>query len=150
MYKVIIVNNAQDLQRCFAIRKEVFVVEQNVPEDDEWDDRDAECTHFLAIVEREPHHSVGTARLCEFEDGNAKIQRVAVLASERKSGVGRLLMNAVENEALRRGFNEVFLSAQTHSIDFYQRLGYQAFGEVFDDAGIPHRNMAKNLGATDE
>lgn len=149
MYSVIIVNDARDLERCFSIRREVFVAEQRVPEADEWDGRDPECTHFLAIADDDMNQAVGTARFCVLEDGNAKVQRVAVVSTARQKGVGRLLMSAVEKEALRRGFDALSLSAQTHSIDFYQRLGYHAFGDIYDDAGIPHRNMKKHLGATD-
>lgn len=148
MASISIVSNAQDLQRCFAIRRAVFVQEQNVPEEEEWDGRDAECTHFLAFSDATVPEPVGTARLCEYEDGSAKIQRVAVLSHARRAGVGRLLMTAVEQEAVRRGFDAVHLSAQTTSIPFYERLGYLAFGDVFDDAGIPHRNMEKKVGAS--
>lgn len=150
MYNVRIVNNDQDLQNCFAIRNEVFVVEQNVPVSDEWDGRDAECIHFLAVADEDGAPPLGTARLCERADGTGKIQRVAVRAASRKSGVGRLLMDAVEREAARRGIGTVCLAAQTASIDFYARLGYHAFGDVFDDAGIPHRNMEKKLGVSND
>lgn len=147
MQRTFIVTKAQDLNRCFAIRTEVFVREQNVPEHEEWDGRDDECTHFLAVAEEEPFQALGTARFCEFEDGTAKIQRVAVLPEARMRGIGRQLMVAAEQEARRCGFETVHLSAQVPSIPFYERLGYVAYGDVFDDAGIPHRNMHKDLGS---
>ncbi|MDP2340605.1 MAG: GNAT family N-acetyltransferase [Deltaproteobacteria bacterium] len=136
------VENAAELARCLAIRQRVFVLEQGVPQDLELDDKDPECTHFLAS---EGDVDTGTARLLRLEGGKAKVQRVAVSANQRKSGVGRALMRALEAEAKAQGCVVVVLSSQVSAIPFYERLGYEAQGPVYDDAGIPHRDMSKQL-----
>ncbi len=122
-----------------AVRKAVFVVEQGVPEDLEIDEHDAVSVHFLARSgEGSP---VGTARLLS----SGRIGRVAVLAEWRRSGVGRALMEAAIAAAQARGMERLVLHAQVHSIPFYESLGFVAHGETFEEAGIPHRHMARHL-----
>lgn len=116
------------------IRRLVFIEEQRVPEEEEWDGLDPDCLHFLALHRGEP---VGTARL--LPDGH--IGRVAVLSRARGLGAGALLMRAAIDAARRHGHPSVELAAQTHALPFYARLGFEAFGDEFMDAGIPHRNM---------
>lgn len=147
MPHVRIIESGPDFAACLRIRRQVFIEEQGVPEADELDDRDPECVHFLALPSEESpvSEALGTARLLETDDGHAKAQRVAVLREARGRQVGRLLMDALEREAGRRGFTEVLLAAQRSAIPFYERLGYEAYGEEFDDAGIPHRMMRKPL-----
>ena len=132
----------EDLAACRELRRRVFVVEQCVDEADEWDGLDDACRHFLCLVDGEP---VGTARLRLLPDGVAKAQRVAVLRAKRRRGVGRALMTALEDAARAAGCGEVSLGAQLQALPFYQRLGYTAQGPVFDDAGIPHRYMSREL-----
>lgn len=116
------------------IRRIVFIEEQRVPQEEEWDGRDPECRHFLALHDGRP---VGTARL--LPDGH--IGRVAVLGEGRGLGIGAALMRAAIAAARREGHAAVELAAQTHALPFYARLGFEAFGPEFLDAGIPHRNM---------
>ena len=116
------------------IRRVVFIEEQRVPLEEEWDGRDPACRHFLALLEGRP---VGTARLLP----DAHIGRVAVLAEARGLGIGVALMHAAIEAARRQGHHAVELAAQTHALAFYERLGFEAFGDVFMDAGITHRNM---------
>lgn len=123
---------------CTQIRFRVFVEEQQVPVEEELDERDAECLHFLLRVDGVP---AGTARL--LPDGH--IGRVALLAPYRGTGLGRTLMQAVIDEARRRGHTTLALAAQTHAIDFYARLGFVVHGPEFLDAGIPHRDMTLSL-----
>jgi len=130
-----------DLEACRAIRRTVFIEEQNVTEEEEWDGLDATCIHFLAVDDR----PVGTARLLSSGAGTAKAQRVAVLASARRSGVGAALMAALEAEAARLGHTRILLGAQIRALPFYERQGYEAYGPEFDDAGIAHRMMRKPL-----
>ncbi|MBB3229354.1 GNAT family N-acetyltransferase [Halomonas stenophila] len=120
------------------IRRIVFIEEQAVPRDEEWDGRDPDCVHFLAWHDGV---AVGTARL--LPDGH--IGRVAVLEAARGLGIGVALMEAAIEAARRRGFAAVELAAQTHALAFYERLGFRAEGEVFLEAGIPHRNMVRRL-----
>jgi predicted GNAT family N-acyltransferase len=129
------------LEVCLAIRREVFVQGQEVPEELEIDGLDPECTHFLARVDGNP---VGTARLREVK-GEAKAERVAVLASWRGYGIGRRLMEATEGEARASGLPGMVLNAQVSVIPFYEGLGYRAEGEVFLEAAIDHRTMRKDL-----
>ena len=131
-----------ELERCLAIRREVFVEEQGVPIDEEMDAHDPACTHFLALSAGEV---VGTARLRVTGDGRVKAERVAVRRRLRGAGVGRALMRALEDEARGRGQRELVLNAQLPVVAFYERLGYRAEGPEFLEAGIPHRAMRKPL-----
>lgn len=128
--------------RCMALRQRVFVLEQHVPLELEVDGEDDHCVHFLAVA---GGVDVGTARLKALSALVAKAQRVAVDAAHRKHGVGRALMLALESAARARGHTSVVLSSQVSAIGFYERLGYVAHGDVYDDAGIPHRDMTKQL-----
>jgi predicted GNAT family N-acyltransferase len=120
------------------IRRRVFIEEQAVPADLEWDGEDAAAQHWLAWQDGAP---IGTVRL--LRDGH--IGRMAVLARGRGQGIGTALMRAVLDEASRNGRREVYLHAQTHALTFYERLGFVASGPEFSDAGIPHRTMRLTL-----
>lgn len=123
-----------DLRR---IREAVFIAEQAVPAELEWDDEDSEAVHFLAT---EGDYPIGTARL--LSDGH--IGRVSVLKDWRGLKVGEALMQAVINEAERRGQREQKLSAQVHASAFYERLGFQIEGDEYLEAGIPHVMMVRH------
>lgn len=137
------VEGDEDLARCRAIRREVFIDEQGVSEEEEWDGLDGECTHFLAMAGTRP---VGTARLRVTPEGEARAQRVAVLKTRRGRNIGRHLMEAMEQVAGEAGHAELVLEGQVQAIPFYEKIGYRAEGEEFLDAGIPHRLMRKALG----
>ncbi|WP_430382461.1 GNAT family N-acetyltransferase [Streptomyces sp. P10-4] len=137
---------------CFAVRKEVFVVEQGVAEDIEYDAYDAVAVHVLAV--REDGLPLGTGRLLHGEAAVAKtggdpsvgsLGRLAVSREARGLGVGAALVRALEDAARARGLTAVDLHAQTHALGFYERLGYAAYGPEFPDAGIPHRAMRRAL-----
>ena len=117
-----------------AIRKTVFIDEQHVPEELEWDGRDTECTHFLASFDSTP---VAAARLTP----EGQIGRMAVLKDFRGKGLGYQLLVAVIAQAKHAGHKQVFLHAQVSVIKFYQQHGFAAEGEIFIDAGIEHRSM---------
>jgi ElaA protein len=127
-----------DFAQCMTIRRVVFIGEQNVPEEEEIDDLDAGALHFLA---EQDGVALGTARVL-FKGAAAKITRVAVLREARGLGVGAALMTYIERAVPGRDF---VLDAQMHALAFYERLGYVAEGDVFMDAGIPHRHMRKRL-----
>ena len=133
------------VSEAISVRRSVFVDEQGVPEERELDGRDDESIHVLARDGDEP---VGAARLREYDDGTAKVKRVAVIASRRKEGIGRELMAVVESTAAAEGYEEVLLHAQVPVVAFYERLGYEVTSEEFEDAGIAHREMRKSLGAS--
>ncbi|GAA2192977.1 GNAT family N-acetyltransferase [Streptomyces bangladeshensis] len=141
-----------DRAACFAVRKEVFVVEQGVAEDIEYDAYDAVAVHVLAV--REDGLPLGTGRLLHGEAAVAKtggdpsvgsLGRLAVSRQARGLGVGAALVRALEDAARARGLTAVDLHAQTHALGFYERLGYAAYGPEFPDAGIPHRAMRRAL-----
>lgn len=125
-------------EHAAQIRRVVFIDEQQVPEEEEWDGLDSQCLHFLATLDGEP---VGTARL--LPDGH--IGRVAVLDRARGLGIGYQLMQAALQAARSDGHAQAVLSAQLHALAFYEQLGFVARGDVFMDAGIPHREMILSL-----
>lgn len=121
------------------IREQVFIREQHVPVALEWDGEDESAMHLLA--ENAAGQAIGTARL--LADGH--IGRVAVLKPWRHRGVGSALMRQMLQLAKSMGHGEVFLDAQLDAIGFYLGFGFVVEGEVFMDAGIPHRHMQRKL-----
>ncbi|MEV6023129.1 GNAT family N-acetyltransferase [Streptomyces sp. NPDC052036] len=147
-FEVRLAEDPADREACFAVRKEVFVREQGVPEDIEYDAYDADAVHVLAI--RQDGVPLGTGRLLYGEAAAAKnggdpsvgsLGRLAVTREARGLGVGAALVRAIEDAARARGLTAVDLHAQTHALGFYERLGYTAYGPEFPDAEIPHRAM---------
>ena len=118
-----------------AVRHAVFVVEQHVPEDLEWDEMDARSTHALAVLH--DGAPVGCGRL--LPDGY--IGRMAVLRPWRRHGVGAALLLTLVDLARERGHARAILNAQVTAVPFYARHGFVATGEAFDEAGIDHRVM---------
>ena len=117
------------------IRRKVFIEEQQVPEELEWDEFDASSSHLLAIDAQQ--NPIGCARL--LSDGH--IGRMAVLLDWRGNGVGNALLQHSVALARRRGYEHAILDAQCHAIPFYQRAGFIITSDQFIDAGIPHRTM---------
>ncbi len=126
-----------------AIRKAVFVDEQGIPADLEWDAADTTCVHALA--RNRLGLALATGRLLAHEPGTSKIGRMAVLPSQRGTGVGRQVLDALMAAAKARGDQSVLLYSQASAVPFYLRSGYQAEGEPFEEAGIPHLAMRKLL-----
>ena len=118
------------------IRESVFIAEQAVPPELEWDSDDASAVHFLAL---EGDFPIGTARLLS----NGHIGRVSVLRDWRGLKVGDALMRAVLTEAERLGLAEQTLSAQVHAAPFYERLGFEIVSSEYLEAGIPHVDMVR-------
>lgn len=125
-----------------VVRRKVFIEEQYVPEDLEWDEWDAHSLHVLALDG--DSHAIGTGRLLQEHD-MGHIGRMAVLREWRGQGVGAAILNALIAAARERGLTEVMLNAQTHALGFYARSGFVAEGDEFPDAGIPHRRMRLRL-----
>lgn len=131
-----------DLPDLRAVRDPVFIVEQAVPVELEWDELDPSSLHVLA---RDAHGAaIGTARLTT-QHG---IGRMAVLAPWRGRGVGKALLTYLIDAARKLGYPSVELHAQTHAIGFYERFGFVAFGPEYDEAGIAHRSMRLPLVST--
>ncbi|WP_246998444.1 GNAT family N-acetyltransferase [Halosolutus gelatinilyticus] len=142
MTEVRVVTTEEERADALAVRHEVFVEEQGVDEDLEYDEHEDDADHFVAYDGGDP---IGAARLREGEPGLGKVERVAVLRSRREEGVGRDLMVAVEKRARDRGLSALKLHSQTHAAEFYRELDYERRGEEFDEAGIPHVEMRKSL-----
>ncbi|MDX1633013.1 MAG: GNAT family N-acetyltransferase [Marinobacter sp.] len=120
------------------IRHQVFIEEQKVPEDLEWDDTDAIADHYVAVDQ--DNTAVAVARLYPSVTDTARIGRMAVLPSHRGRGVGEALLRHLVTEAAG-DFNDIALSAQERAIPFYQRSGFHVCSDPYDDAGIPHVDM---------
>lgn len=138
--EVRLVTTAAEMEAVRRVRRLVFIEQQAVPEELEWDEFDATACHFCLCVAGEV---VGTARLVLKAGGVGKIGRVAVLQECRGAGAGAALTRHVMAEARGLGCGELVLDAQVPVIPFYERLGFAAEGEEFMDAGIPHRHMRR-------
>ena len=121
------------------LRRQVFIIEQGVPQEEEWDGQDETAQHWLATDAA--GIAIGTARLLP----SGQIGRMAVLSDYRGTGIGATLLGAAVNHARHLGFTTVFLNAQTHALGFYQRAGFTADGAEFMEAGIPHYHMTQSL-----
>ena len=122
-----------------TVRQTVFVKEQKVPEELEWDDADERCYHVLATaVDGKP---IGTGRL----QLDCHIGRMAVVKAWRGRGVGSAILTLLIDFARKEGCEAVHLNAQTHALGFYARFGFTPVGGLFDEAGIPHQAMTLAL-----
>lgn len=143
------VTDPEQLRDCLAIRRKVFIEEQQIPEELEIDEFDHPDRAVHVLLYDDDGTPVATARFRPYHPGDAhtaKVQRVAVLAYLRGRGLGRRVMEAVEALAREDGFREVVLDAQLHAEPFYQKLGYRrASDDLFYDAGILHVRMRKSL-----
>ncbi|MGG0178914.1 GNAT family N-acetyltransferase [Gottfriedia acidiceleris] len=136
--------NEEELKIAFAIRKDIFVKEQGVPLDDEFDQYDklnGDCEHILVHYNEQP---VGTGRI-RFVDGVGKLERICILESFRKFGLGKNIIKALEEIAEEQGASQVKLHGQTHAEGFYKKLGYRTSSDVFIEDGIPHILMLKEI-----
>lgn len=130
---------AHDRAELRAVRDEVFIQEQRVPVEEEWDELDPACDHVLARDDR--GRAIGTGRLTP----ERKIGRMAVLADWRGHGVGAAMLQTLIDRARERGWAEVSLHAQVSAIGFYERHGFAVSGAQFTEAGIEHRPMRRTL-----
>lgn len=138
------ITSDEDLKRAFQIRKEVFVEEQGVPLEDEFDEFDnlnGSCEHILVYFEEQP---VGTGRV-RWVDEFGKLERICILKSYRKFGLGKEIITSLEKIAQEKGSIRAKLHGQTHAEGFYKKLGYQTSSSVFIEDGIPHLLMTKEI-----
>lgn len=142
--QIVRIKTEEQLELAFTIRKEVFVKEQEVPLEDEFDQFDhlnIGCEHIVIL---DSDKAVGTARLREVE-GVGKLERICVLKPFRKLGLGKIIVRELEEIAKEIGLKSVKLHGQTHAESFYVNLGYETVSDVFIEDGIPHVLMTKNL-----
>lgn len=134
-------DNPNIIRQAYALRKLVFVQEQQVPEEMELDEFDATALHGVAQIDGKV---VGVLRLL-VEDNKGHLGRLAVSKELRGQGIGQQLVILTEAKAKELNLSEIYFHAQTHAMPFYEKLGYQTRGEVFDEAGIEHIEMYKDL-----
>jgi predicted GNAT family N-acyltransferase len=125
-------------QEAYVIREKVFIQEQGVPEDMELDELDPTATHVLAY---KGPLCVGTGRLVHLDNHHAQIGRMAVLSTFRNRGIGKAMLNHLITLAQTEGVLSLVLHSQVSAIPFYAKLGFIADGPIYQEAGIPHRNM---------
>ena len=130
-----------------SLRTNVFVKEQGVPEDLEWDHLDEGASHAVAYDEAWPRDAtvIGTGRLIVDSPTTARIGRMAVETAIRRSGIGSAILSFLEEEAQALGIHRITLHAQDYVKDFYRHHGYREHGETFMEAGILHVEMQKAL-----
>ena len=131
-----------DLAAVYALRHEVFVLGQDVPEDMERDEFDDTCDHAVAVRDGQV---VATGRLLDPGTGTGTIGRMAVSEAARGTGLGAAVLRRLEERARERGLAAVELHAQVHAQGFYDRAGYTPFGDTYLEAGIEHVSMRKPL-----
>jgi len=138
MLEIIEVTYSEYREKIRKVRNKVFVEGQNVPENIEEDGKDDECYHVLLTRYDQP---IATGRM--EKDGH--VGRIAVLEEYRGMNFGTMIMNKLEDVAIRNGIKKLYLNSQSHAIPFYMKLGYEAVGDYFLEAGIEHKKMVKEL-----
>ena len=132
-------------QEAYLIRKQVFIEEQGVPEDMELDEHDPLAKHALAYQDG---LCVGTGRLVRLDNHHAQIGRMAVLSAYRNQDIGSAILSSLITLAQAEGVSTLVLHSQISATPFYTKFGFVAEGPIYDEAGIPHRNMILLLEKT--
>lgn len=139
--KCIIAKTQKHFYDQVIVRSEVFLIEQQVPIEEEIDILDSDAIQFIVYDDKLP---IGAARF-RIVDNKGKVERVCVIKTYRKSGVGKLIMTTIENYAKTQNINKLVLNAQLIAVPFYETLGYKKHGEIFLDANIEHIAMDKYI-----
>lgn len=137
MVKINQINTSEDLERAFTIREQVFVIEQNVAPEIEYDEFESGSIHYLALVDDK---AAGTARWRRTENG-IKLERFAVLEEYRGQKVGAALLSRALQDVIPLNPKKIYLHAQVQVIPFYEKFGFAAEGDEFIEADIRHRVM---------
>jgi predicted GNAT family N-acyltransferase len=138
-----LVENEDELAGAVSVRMRVFVLEQQIPAEEELDDADATATHAIALHQGQV---VGTGRLVYRQDSTAQIGRMAVDQPFRRRGIGGRILDFLEEEARSQGVRCCILHAQEYVKSFYAAHGYREQGDIFLEVDIPHIEMHKDLG----
>lgn len=145
---MILIKNWQEAQReAYFVREAVFIQEQGVPAALELDEFDSQAQHALAY---QASKCIGTGRLVILSPKEGRIGRMAVLKAYRGKGFGKLLLQALIGQAGQQGLTQLTLHAQLTAISFYEPFGFEAVGEPYDEAGIPHRDMILYIPTLDQ
>ena len=137
-----LVTSDSELEGAFAVRRQVFVEEQGIPEDVELDEHDTEALH---MVVKDGERVIGTARVLFLATGLAKIERMAILQPFRRRGVGREIISFLSEELKNRQVEQLVLHAQYAVVAFYRSCGFEEVGPPFREVGIKHVKMQKQL-----
>lgn len=142
-YTVRFASTAEDRDLAYALRRQVFEVEQNVPRPLDRDAFDFNADHVVVIDDSGA--CVGTGRAVRLDARTCQVGRMATAASHRKGGVGAAVLDALERMAELRGLREIVVHSQLPAVSFYGNRGYVAEGETFLEEGVPHVKMRKVL-----
>ncbi|TKD72386.1 GNAT family N-acetyltransferase [Pseudalkalibacillus hwajinpoensis] len=144
---VVRIETEEQLKQAFYIRKKVFIEEQGTPEEEEYDHYDSlDAAEHILILDMD--QAIGTARW-RVVKGIGKFERICILPSHRKLGIGNMIVGTLEELAALKGIDHVKLHGQVQAEGFYQKLGYRTDSEVFIEDGIPHVLMRKKLPETE-
>ena len=136
---MILIKSWSDAEKeAYSVRKRVFIEEQDVPEEMELDEYDPLAQHALAYLNSE---CIGTARLVILPGNVGRIGRMAVLPMHRRQGIGGRLLHALLDLSKSQGITQLELHAQLSAIPFYEKFGFITQGDIYDEAGIAHRDM---------
>ncbi|MDF2544027.1 MAG: GCN5-related N-acetyltransferase [Herbinix sp.] len=129
-----------DLTEVYHIRKKVFQEEQGITPEEDFDDLDQESIHVIVYEDSNNKKAVATGRIY-YNGVNCKIGRVAVLKEYRGKQYGDFVVRMLINKALTSGVPEVYLNAQLSTVGFYEKIGFQTVGDIYEEVGIPHIKM---------
>ena len=139
-YKIVV--SDCELKDAFEVRRQVFIKEQNIPEDLEFDTYDREALH---MVVKDGERVIGTARVLFLTANQARLERMAILKPFRRKGIGRRLIYYLNEELNKRQVEQVVLHAQCSAVTFYKSCGFEESGMPFWEVGIKHIKMQKQL-----
>lgn len=139
MNKLILCTTKDELLEHYLIRKAVFIDEQKISYEDEYDFQEKEALPYLFFYEGK---AIGSARINIKED-YAKLERICILKPYRGLGLGKKLLEELMKRAQNKGINKFILGAQAYAVPFYEKLGFKVASEMYYDAGIPHYKMKK-------
>ncbi len=144
-YLVRFASSAQDLDQGYALRRDVFETEQNIPRPLDRDPYDYSADHV--VVFDDEGRCVGTGRIVRLDARTAQVGRMAVAKDVRKHGVGGLVLDALERMAAMRGLTDLLVASQLPAEAFYRNRGFARQGEQFLDQGVPHVMMKKTISS---
>lgn len=140
--KVKLAENEKEISESREVRKQVFQMEQGIDSKLDFDGKDDEADQFIAYFNNK---AVGTIRIRYLADKRAKLERLAILRDYRKMGIGKKLVEHIINYLKEKGIESIMLDSQEQAKNFYERIGFEKKGEVFEEAGIPHVEMWKKI-----
>lgn len=132
----------EELQGVYFVRQQVFVEEQGFPEESEFNDCDNDAMYAVAISDE---GVIGTIMVNIIHQSQAKVERIAILKPLRRRGIGRALINYMEEELSQKNVKEIVLHAQCTVVNFYRNIGYEKIGGIFIEEGVPHIKMWKKI-----